>query len=298
MKTLLIGDLHIEEPAIDELHNTFKEVFTYKADSVIQLGDFFQFNRPTPKELDFGTDLICKLKKKYKKVTILSGTGSHDTLHGHSVINFFKHLKVNAVGTTYEETIDNLKCCFGHWMTNKSILEYGSYKHTITELAKYDLVVLGHQHQYQQLTDKIYHLNSVRFQNFNETVDKYKRIAMIEDGKLTFIPLKSPIPMVDVYSIEELDKLDANTKARLIISDFSEYKKAVMRISEWDKKFEKFRLKCNYEKTDTKVSEVQVAKITNQDLIKVLKEEVNKIKDKEVKDILLKQFKEEGMDLC
>ena len=220
MKTLIVGDIHLEESNLEEIDNIFKEIFTIKADAVIQLGDLFQFNRPTPKELMFGTSLIIKMKKHYNKVTILAGTGTHDILHGHSVINYLKHLRVNVAGIVYEETIDNLNCCFGHFMTNKSLLEYGSYKYTLTELGKYDLVILGHQHQHQKLTDKIYHLNSIFFQHFNEAIDKYKRLAVIENGKLTFVPLKSPIPMVDVYSIEELDKLDANTKARLIISDF------------------------------------------------------------------------------
>lgn len=201
MKTIICGDVHIDEKSIPELEGIFKEILKIKADRFIQLGDFFEHNRPTPAELKFATAIVKKLKKKFKDVTIISGTGNHDLLHDVSIIEFLKELGVNAVRGDYIR--DNI--LFGHYMLHSSKLEYGTGRCGIKDLAKYDFVFLGHQHLFQELKkDKIYHPGSLRFQNFNEVTDKFKRIAILEDGKVRFVPLKSPYPMIDFYSIKEI----------------------------------------------------------------------------------------------
>ena len=56
MRTLIIGDIHIEENSIEEISSIFeKDIFVIKADKIIQLGDLFDKNRPSPKELKFTT---------------------------------------------------------------------------------------------------------------------------------------------------------------------------------------------------------------------------------------------------
>ena len=176
MRTIIIGDSHIEEKAIPELEGIFAEILKIKADRFVQLGDFFEHNRPTPAELKFATSIVKKLKKKFKDVTIISGTGEHDTLRDVSVIEFFKDLGINTIRGDYVK--DNI--LFGHFMLNESHLEYGSGKCGIKDLAKYDFVFLGHQHLFQELKkDKIYHPGSIRFQNFNEVSDPFKRVVIL-----------------------------------------------------------------------------------------------------------------------
>lgn len=298
MKILFIGDLHIEEKAIPELMEIFDEIFSYKADMVIQLGDFYQSNKPTPQELEFGTHITSFLKDKYKKVIILSGTGKHDILHGESVVKYLRHLGITIVGQEYELKINDKKILLGHFMTNKSILEYGSHKYTIAQLKKYDLVMLGHQHNPQDITDKIFHLGSVRYQNFNELHDQYKRIAVWEDGKLTFIPLKSPTPMIEICPAEgaeeydltdKLEKLEPNTKVRIRLCSFTSFKNSLDILKKYKGRFAEFKLKLDFEKNLVKSSTPAKKK---DNLKEIILAEIKKISDREVRELLQSQFED------
>ncbi|KKL03883.1 hypothetical protein LCGC14_2621680, partial [marine sediment metagenome] len=186
-KILIVGDTHITEKSISEINTIFeKDVFPIKADIIIQLGDFYEKNTPSPAELEFGTELIAKLKKRYKRVVVLSGTGRHDWKNQVSIVSYLKYLKVETPGITYTLEMDNKKIFFAHWMLKQSKLEYGSSRYGIKDLKEYDFVFLGHQHSPQVLLkDKIFHLGSVRWQNFNEASDPYKQIAILENGVLT-----------------------------------------------------------------------------------------------------------------
>ncbi|KKL12335.1 hypothetical protein LCGC14_2536810, partial [marine sediment metagenome] len=185
-KVIILGDLHIEEKAIEELKDIFQEIFSYKADAIIQLGDFYEKNKPSPLELDFGTSIAKQMVEKYKDVTILDGTGKHSVLNGEHATRYLQHLGIKTVGIEHKIEIDGLKLFFGHFMTNQSLLEYGTGKYGIKDLKDYDYVLLGHQHDPQVLVEgKIFHLGSVRWQNFNEASDPYKQIAILENGVLT-----------------------------------------------------------------------------------------------------------------
>ncbi len=295
MKIIIIGDLHIAEKSIPELKGILGEIFQYKADRIIQLGDFYDSNRPTPKELEFGTEIINQMKKRYKDVTILSGTGKHDFLNNASVVDYLQHFGVRTPGITYEIEIDGLKCFFGHFMTNKSLLEYGSHSFTVTDLeAKYDLVILGHQHTFQKISDKIYHLGSILYQHFNELKD-IKQFAIIEDGQLYLNLLKTPIPMVEVIidspkQIKVLDNILPKNKVRLVFPNFELFKKSINNFAEWKNKFNEFKVKLDFKNT-----QLMTAKKENKNLQVIVNEWVRKIEDKEVREELETEFKEEGL---
>lgn len=280
-KDLVIGDVHIEEKSIPELEGIFKEILSIKADSLVQLGDLFNNNRPTPMELRFATSIVKKLKKKFKDVTIISGTGIHDTLHDVSVIEFFKELGINAVKGDYIR--DNI--LYGHFMVNESKLSYGTGRCGIKDLAKYDKVFLGHLHLFQELkVDKIYHPGSIRFQNFNELSDPFKRIIILEDGKITFKRLKSPYPMIQVRSLAELKKIEpGKKKVRLVINSFEQFKKEVNEIGAWRHKFHVFKVKLDFE-NKPKLNMSNTLATTK--LKDILKESIEKIKDVEVRKLL------------
>ncbi len=291
MQILIVGDLHIDEKSIPEIDTIFrKDILPIKADIVIQLGDWFEKNSPTPAELEFGTELITKLKKRYKKVIILSGTGKHDWKNQVSVVSYLKYLKVKTPGVKYELEVDNKKIFFAHWMLKQSKLEYGTGRCGIKDLSKYDFVFLGHQHIYQELKKgKIYHINSIRFQHFNEVVDSYKRVAILKDGKLTFKRLESPYPMLDVRSLEDLKKLEpGKRKVRLIISKFSDFKNWVNEINNYKHKFNQFKVKLDFD--NTKKVELNksnnLAKTKQNNLLDILRKGIAKIEDKDVKQLL------------
>ncbi|MBN1467699.1 MAG: metallophosphoesterase [Fusobacteriaceae bacterium] len=292
MKVIVTGDPHISEEVIPELRAIFGEILEQEADMFINLGDWFDKCRPTPAELKFGAEIVAKLKKQFKKVIILSGTGRHNWLNDVSVIEFFEFMKITPVGIKHEIEIDGKKCLFGHFFTNKSTMEYGTAEYTLSQLKKYDIVLLGHQHLHQRITDKIYHVGSMRYVGWNEVGD-LKQIAIIEDGKLEFTLLKNPIIMKDVYAPEQLLSIDHNTKVRMVITKWEDYKKWVNDFPKWEKKFKEFKVKTDYQTI------VKICKGSTQDLTKGLKgfvaQWLRKIKEKEVLTFLKERFIEEGL---
>jgi len=285
-KSLIIGDSHIEEKAIPELTGIFNEILKIKADNIVQLGDFFEHNRPTPLELKFATSIVKKLKKKFKKVTIISGTGNHDLLHDVSIIEFLKELGIRAVKGDY--TRDNI--LYGHFMVNESKLEYGTGKCGIKDLAKYGKVFLGHQHLAQDFWDKkanlkVCHPGSIRYVNFNEVNDKFKRVAILEEDKVKFIPLKSPYPMFDVHSLRELKNVEpGKKKVRLIISSFEQFKKEVNEINKYSHKFNVFKVKYNF--SNTSIAKPEKIIKQSKKLKEILLEGIKKVSDMDVRKLL------------
>jgi len=291
MRVLVIGDTHIDDPYLDELQGVFEEIMSYDADAVIHLGDYYNHCKPSPQSLYFGTVTAKKMLQKYKSFTLLSGNGRHNWLNGHSVIAYLKEFGVECVGMELKRTIEGLNCFFGHYMTNESYKEYGSHEYTVKDLKKHDLVLLGHQHICQDIAPNIFHLGSVFYQTFAEAQDPHKRIAVIENGQWQFIPLKSPIPMVDVTDPRQLPNIDAKTKVRLIISDFESLKKIVSDLETWKKKFIEFKYDLRYERTFAK-TEKSENKHENRKVTII--DEINRqVKDKAVRELLLAQFKEE-----
>jgi len=286
MKTLIFTDAHIEESVIEELETTFVEVLTHEADRVVFVGDYFEKKRPTPREIIFGTKWAKKFVEKYKEVIFLRG--NHDKSEDISAIDYLKYLGVKIV----DDYIDEDNNFFGHFMTNESKYEYGTYAKTVSELKKYNHVILGHQHSFQELASKMYHLGSCRYCNFNEVEDNTKYIAIL-DGELKFIELKSPIPMVDVKSLEELKDVDVNSKVRLIISSFDQFKKEVNSITELKKKYSVFKIKLDFQKG--LAQEKPVKPNTQKSLHDIINNFINSIKDEDIKKQLEEQFKLEGL---
>lgn len=242
MKKLIVGDLHISETSISEIENIFeKDIFSVVADSFIQLGDWFDKNSPSPMEQKFSSELAKKLKTHYKEVIILSGTGEHDILHNVSAV---EHLTTWGIDTVKDDLIYN-NILYGHFSTNESKFNFGKFKHTITELKKYDYCFLGHEHLPQNLAKNIFHVGSIRFTSFNE-VGKNKRIALLEENKLSWRELTATIPMVSVTDISQLETLEPKCKVRLVYSDFNIYKKQAAEANRIGKRFTQFKIMLDF----------------------------------------------------
>lgn len=282
-KILIVGDIHISEDSVKEINEIFeKDILPIKADTMIQLGDWFDKNTPTPIELKFSAELVLKLKKHYKKIIILSGTGSHDFLRGESVISHLASLGVKTIKGDY---IDN-NILFGHWMLHESMLAFGSGKYSIKDLSKYTYCFAGHQHLKEFIKPNFYHIGSIRATSFNEVGDS-KQIAILEDNKLSFIPLKHCIPMIDVYKIEDLEKIDARTKVRFVCKSFEQYRTNASLLNRLGKKFVQFKIKLDFNDEITKdltISKTETIKTINKD--EIIQDYIEKIEDKEVKELL------------
>jgi len=206
MRILIIGDLHITEDSIEELQSIFdNDIYKIKVDSIVQLGDLFDRNRPSPQELQFATSLIKQWTVLYKEIILLSGNGSHEFLNNVAVIEYLKELSGKIKVITKDHFVrDNIY--YGHHMINESNMSYGSGKFGLKELKKYKFAFLGHNHLLQDFNKQVFHVGSIRYVSFNEIEDKFKRVALLEDDKVEFIELKAPIKMKDFISVEELEK--------------------------------------------------------------------------------------------
>lgn len=288
MKILVIGDSHIDDPYLDELNSIFEEIISHDADELIHLGDFYNFRSPSPKSLLFGTEWAVKFLKKYKKVTILAGNGRHDWQDNVSAVEYLKLLGINVVGAEHERTIDKKKCLFGHHMAYESKLAYGTSFYSEDSLKKYDIVLLGHQHLPEDKS-LFHHVGSCFFQHMNEAdpikEQKGKRIACIEKGELSWIPLKSTIPMVNTSHIDDLDSLDKNTKVQLYITNYTQFKNFVNILPKYKKHFLDFKYELKFDKQE-KVKENK----KDTSLLLTIEQEIENIKDPEVKDLLKKVF--------
>lgn len=286
MIKLLSTDPHIEESAISELNKIFEEICTHSADILIMLGDYYHKRNPNTLEIIFGTKWAVEFKKKYNKVIFLRG--NHDRTRDTSAVDYLKYLGIEIV----DDFLDENNNYYGHFMTNKSLYEYGSYQKTVKELKKYNKVFLGHQHNFQEIEkDKMFHIGSIRFINFNEVTDPFKRIILLEDDKVKFINLKSPIPMNDAHSIDDLQDIKLSSKVRLIISSFDQFKKEINSISKWKDKFIEFKVKLDFSKTIVAKDE-KIVKHEKKRLQDILRQGIAKVEDEEVRKLLLKQMED------
>lgn len=286
MKTLLIGDLHCDDQYLEELQSVSKEILTFDADAVIQLGDYYNKHTVSPETLKFGTEFAKKLKDKYKDVTILSGNGLHEWKNNFNVIQYMESLGIKIVGMEYKPIIDGKKCLFGHFMAYDSKLAFGSFHYTEKDLKEYDIAVLAHQHVCQD-SQYYSHIGSVFYQTFGEVSDPNKRIGIIENGVLSWIPLKSPIPMIKVTDNSKLNKVKKNTKVKLVIDNFSEFKEMAQDLPKWKAKFKDFVYELKFQKETTEKPSKEIN--TNKTVLSIA-EEINKITDNDVKQLLLEVF--------
>lgn len=286
MAKLLFTDPHITESALEELNIIFTEIISYKADELIMLGDWHDRNRPTPKEIEFGTKWAKNFVNEFNKVIFLRGTGQHDKIGDCSIIDYLSYFGIKVV----DDYIDEGKNFYGHFMLHESKLEYGTGKCGIKDLNGYNYVLLGHQHNPQRLADKIYHLGSVRYCGWNEVEDNNKQIAIINNNEIKFIPLKSPTPMVDIKSLDELHDRDLEGyKVRLVVNSFSQFKKEVNEIPKIKNKYVDFKVKLQFSDNLITLSDNKENKqqLKSQDIIS---DYLKNIKDKDVRDLLEESY--------
>ena len=295
MRTLIIGDLHITERAIPELAEIFaKDIIPLVSDSsferIIQLGDWFDKNTPSPMELRYSSGLVKELQRHVKEIVILSGTGEHDLLRGVSVVEHLEGLGAHIVKGDF---VDN-NILYGHWMLHESKQAFGTGKYGIKDLENYDFVFLGHQHQPQGLGKNIFHVGSIRYCTFNEVGDVKHVIKLDDTRKNKFDGVRDIshcIPMVDVTDVTTLEHIDARTKVRVIFNSFEDYKTHASYVNKIGKKFFQFKIKMNFEEskilvTSSKKIDGAISKSN------IIKEYIASITDLEVRKMLEEQFNE------
>jgi len=253
MNILVVGDSHIQENSLDELDNVFSEILTHtdkNNDIIVQLGDFFHKNRPTAKELKFGTYWAKEFFQNSLNFYMLRG--NHPMINYKDDDNSVEYLKYLGINIVEDLVIDNIY--FGHKMTEKSYMffainlpSHDRYLVNTKDLKQYKNSFLGHQHQRQQINNKDCHLGSIIYTTFAEIgVDK-KYIAKYKKGKIDFYEIKNAIPMKEVFNINELDDIDRNTKVRLTFKNFDDFKNGINYIQKYKSRFVQFKIKCDFD---------------------------------------------------
>lgn len=280
MKILIIGDIHIDDEYIEEQSLIIDEICQYKADICIQLGDFYNSRQPTPKSLDFGTFIAKKLKENFKKVIILTGTGTHDLLNGISITNYLSKLDIEIKENEYQLNVDNHNYLFGHFFLYESKLAFGKYKYKLSDINYFDYVFLGHSHSPEDINDKCFHVGSIFYQTFKEKDDEFKRICLLdtENNLIEWKELKSPVKMKEVNTLEELEEYKNKYKVRLKINDFNYYKENISKLKEYRNKYYKLEFSKEDEQYESK------EKIN--DIKEILIQEIEKLTDLDVKKVL------------
>ena len=311
MNYLIFGDIHITEKDIKECESVLNEIITlkekYKVNKIILTGDTFDKVNPTSIELDLFSDFIKKLNIP---IIILVAQSHESITPTESILNHFGILKNNL--KIVKEYIDENHLYVGHFTLQESKMHFGSKK-SKKEFEKYKYVILGHQHTFEIIKPNIVHIGSIRYVDFAESQDKQKVVLLMENykeknEKCHFLSLNSPIPMKDVYltkktdkplpqssyaqSIEELkailDKIDSNTKVRVIFDNFEGYKNFRPLYEIYKKKFKLFKdrkdFTMNYDSAVSGRKDISLKDSFNQFL------KINKINE-DIKEILLKEMK-------
>ena len=277
-KTLIFSDSHIASPNIDELKDVFEEIMTYDANRVICLGDFYDKKLLTSDELIFGTSIIKQFVDKYSDVTMLEGN------HDKNTIKYIKDLGVKVYDSV---VIDNN--FYGHFFVEASIKSFNSAKRSLRELDQYNYAFLGHQHSFQILKEKRIHPGSIHWVDFGEVDDTSKNIIILENNEIDIIELTTPVPMIDVFKIKTLDKLNKRYKVRYVFKNFKQLKNEANELESYKDKFYQFKTKLDF---DTKGETLEIApkKNTNE----IINQWLLNIEDLDVKRELELSFKNNG----
>lgn len=289
------GDLHEELDALDEIDSILEEFCEIakenKCNIGIQLGDWCDKVRLYGTELYRMVGHAKLLKDLFELFIILKG--NHDTESTQiSIIDFLEYFGIKIAN---DETLLKTKfgnILLGHWFLKESKDAFGTHqRYTLEELKKkypYDYCLIGHQHDFQKIDEKTYHVGSSRYVNFGENADLKKRVFIINEKGLQFIELKSVIPIYNVSTLAELEKVPERAKVRYIFKSFESLKNDLKTVDNIKDKFHSFKKKLDFSiKTDLKLEENTTVKKTEKEIITNW---LSKIQDPEVRRLLEEQF--------
>jgi DNA repair exonuclease SbcCD nuclease subunit len=276
MTSLIWTDSHIAKENISELEEVFSEIMSYKANRVICIGDYFDRKILNSEELIFGTSIMKQFVDKYEEVYLLEG--NHDK-------NTVKYLL--SLGVKVSESLELDNNYYGHFFVEESIKSFNSAKRKLNDFDKYNKVFLGHQHSFQVLGKNRLHIGSPLWVDFGEVEDTKKCIALLKDDNINIVELKSPIPMVDVFRLNHLDKLNSRTKVRYVIRNFKQLKEESNKLEEYKNKFYQFKVKLDFE---TEKNDIEIS--SKKSIEEIVNTWLESIKDVEVKKELKAVFTE------
>lgn len=291
------GDLHIEVDALSEIKGIIEEICQIGKENscniCFQLGDYCDKGRLYATELYSLSENTQKLKDSFNFVGILKGNHDVESTES-SVIDFLEFLGVNICNDETMLETPFGKVLLGHWFLKESNDAFGTWqRYTLEELKKkyvYDHCLIGHQHDFQKLDEKTYHLGSSRYVAFGEKPSIKKKCFILNKDGLKFIELKSVIPMCNVSSLEELQKLPDRTKVRYIFKSFDNLKNEIQQVDKVKDRFHSFKKKLDFSTINPILNLSSIQPDKNIKKEEIIKNWLERIKDEEVKRILTEEF--------
>lgn len=299
-KILIFGDLHVEERALEECEAIIDELCEYgkkeQIDSIIQLGDLCDKNKLNSSELFALTRMMVKLRRTFKNVIVMEG--NHDkTEKNVNIIQYLKFFGIIVEQDQFSGTMQkvdglmsNDRFLLGHWFVDKSAGAFGHFKYTVEALKEFKYVILGHQHDFQQVTDSIVHLGSARYTSFGENHLLKKRFAILNNASLSFVDFKSTISLFKVSSIQELENIPDKAKVQYEFKSFEQLKEEIKTINELKNRFFAFKKKNDFI-VDDKRNILQSS--PKRDIRQIISDFLGTIKEAEIKNLLEEEFKGE-----
>jgi len=251
------------------------------------VGDYYERNNPTAKEIDFGTRWAKTFKQQFKRFVMVAGNHTAISKDMTSV-TYLRHFDIEVV-----EDIVLDGTYYGHFMVQESLCGFNEKRTAHSLLEKYELSILGHQHTYQIIkndADMIVHPGSCRYVDFGEASDRNKYILYVEDCSFREIVLTKVRPMEDVHSVAELIKLTPEHQVRVIFDDFQQFLAEANDIEKYKSRFFKFKTKFNF------ISQSAVPSInTHNTTQQIVTAWLNSIIEPEVREEITKEFKKVGI---
>lgn len=286
---IFLGDLHVDSNSLQECEDIANEIaFSNKADVIVQLGDICDKNKLSSHELDTLTSIAKNWQTIFKEVHIIEG--NHDKLDKEfSIIMYLKHygLKIHDDDIIFDTPFGVVRC--GHYFLDKSNGAFGHYRYSLEEWKKdIDYGLLGHQHDFQSLGTNFCHLGSSRFVSFGEHKVDSKKFAVLNSSGLELFDINSTIPMFDISTLQELERVPKKAKVRYIFKSFEQLKNELETVNNKKNGFYHFQKKLDFD--SIKISKDRPVVRKTGDLITDF---LNNIEDKEVKNILAEEFKKE-----
>lgn len=292
--TAIIGDIHIIESKIKELLDIFSFIILklqkYKKENlrIVVLGDLFTRKHPTPLEVYYITCFMSRLKDIAQDVIVIEG--NHDTLSDDFVST--KYLEFLGEDTRIEvltDFYDESGNYYAHRFTDKSERTDGKDVLSVDELTKNcNYTFLGHQHTPQNITDKIFHVGSIYYVSFGENEYEKKRIGILdENNTLSWIELQ-PIPICNVFNLNDLALIDPKTKVRITFKTFEQFKNEISGLSKYKDKFVELKIKLDFSNT----KKILLSYQPNETAGSIKQRWLTNIPDLEIQKILTQLFEE------
>ena len=294
-KILVIGDVHTEESSFAELDSIFSEIVgaVRDVDQVWFLGDIFDHKHPSPAEYNFVTKWLTTFQK-LGEVTVV--TGNHDAINfDYTAMDYSKHIGIKIYNDQATMLVANKTVYLGHHATDQGDKFVRDDKHKVSELKKFDLALLGHLHNFHKLAPNVIHLGSIRRCTFGEVDYPPPCYAIIEAEtlKIDYRPIKTFIPMIDVFSVKEALKQPSRAKVRLILRSFAEFMGNVNQLPTLQQKFALFSVKHDYQKVSEVIHAKEVMKKNQEQSFEmVFAKYLETIENQQVKTFLTQTWEE------